>query len=312
MDLDKTYASFWEHIDDLRKTFLKVLLILVLSVAICLFFYPYIFSFLTISLKTNSTSDELHVERYELVRVVNPTGYFQTYLLPEKSIVTEKSTTNEIITPNHYRLAPQSVLEYYQAIPKTDSLVILDPLEGILSTLKICLIAGLLISSPLWLWILFQFISPALHKGEKKLFFPFIGGSLLFIAMGMSFAFFITIPFSNQYLMAFNQTLGTNLWSVSTYLDYTLFLLVANGLAFEFGAIGLFGVHLGLIKAESLIRKRKVAMVGALVLGAILTPPDVFTQILLAVPLYGLYEITILYAKFRARFNLVKTNVKAI
>ena len=83
------------------------------------------------------------------------------------------------------------------------------------------------------------------------------------------------------------------------YLDYTIFLLLANGLAFELCVLGLFAVHLGLVTAEGLLAKRRVAIVGAFILGALLTPPDVLTQIMLAIPLIVLYEGIILYARLK-------------
>lgn len=181
------------------------------------------------------------------------------------------------------------------------SLVILGPLDGFLTTLKICLWVGAVGTSPFWLFVLFRFLSPGMRAGEKQLIIPFLAISALFILIGMSFAFWVTIPVANQYLMAFNQGIGINLWTLSQYLDYTLFLLLANGLAFELCAIGLFSVHLGIVSADSLISKRRYAIVGALILGALLTPPDVLTQLMLAIPLMGLYEIVILFARMRKR-----------
>jgi sec-independent protein translocase protein TatC len=123
--------------------------------------------------------------------------------------------------------------------------------------------------------------------------------SLVFISLGCLFAYTITLPIANQYLQSFNATIGMNLWSLGNYLDYTLFLLMANGIAFEFGALGIFAVHLQYLSAETLIQNRRFAILGAFILAALLTPPDILTQFMLAIPLISLYEALILYAKMK-------------
>ena len=185
----------------------------------------------------------------------------------------------------------------------TTPLVILSPLEGFLSAMKVCFLVGVVATSPLWIFFFLQFINPALNLREKQLIWPFLGVSFVLITLGFLFAFFITIPAANQYLIAFNQTIGINMWSLGLYLDYTLFLLLANAFAFELGAVGFFLVHLQLISAEQLIAKRRAAIVCSFIIGALLTPPDVLTQIMLAVPLIGLYELIIIYGRFRHRKN---------
>jgi len=191
-------------------------------------------------------------------------------------------------------------------IPLVDSnglprlkLVLLSPLEGIVSVMRISFWTGVVVSSPLWIWSLMRFISPGLHDRERRLTISFLMTSLAFIVIGGAFAFFVTIPLANQYLLAFNQGIGINLWSLERYLDYTLFLILANAIAFECGAIGIFAVRLGVVTAETLSAKRRHAILGAFILATILTPPDVLTQLMLAIPLIALYEGLIIYAKFK-------------
>ena len=142
-----------------------------------------------------------------------------------------------------------------------------------------------------------KFFAPALDEVGQKALIPFVLISEIFLFMGAFFAYFITIPIANRYLFNFNETLGTNLWTLSHYLDYTLLLLVGNALAFELTVIGFFLVHFQLMDYLFLKDKRRYMIVLAFILGAFLTPPDVITQILLAVPLIGLYELMVLYAK---------------
>lgn len=179
----------------------------------------------------------------------------------------------------------------------TPQLVLLSPLEGILMAFKVSFWIALVITSPIWLFVILQFVLPGLKKREKNIAISFAIATIAFATTGLIFAFYITIPLANEYLLSFNQNIGLNLWSLEHYLNYTLFLLIANAFAFELGAIGIFGVKLRYISLEMLVSKRRHAIVGAFVLGALLTPPDVLTQLLLAFPLIALYEGLILYAR---------------
>jgi sec-independent protein translocase protein TatC len=173
-------------------------------------------------------------------------------------------------------------------------LLILGPLDGIAISLKVSFWTGAAITSPLWLLALMQFIAPALKTHEKKLIIPFFILSMAFIALGFCFAYYITIPLANTYLGQFNEAIGVNMWSLEHYLNYTLFLLLANGIAFE-----LFVIHLKIVSKQGLIAKRRHAIVAAFILGALLTPPDILTQFMLAIPLILLYEGLICYSKLQ-------------
>ena len=133
------------------------------------------------------------------------------------------------------------------------------------------------------------------------LLFPFLSLSLLFLFAGFLFAFFLTIPIANHYLMSFNEEIGVNLWAFANYLDYTIILLLAHGLAFEICVVLLFLVHFGFLTAEKMRAKRSFFAVGAFILSAVLTPPDVLTQLMLAFPLIFLYEVAIFYAFLREK-----------
>lgn len=214
--------------------------------------------------------------------------------------LTEKGNTAFQISPNTYMLPAGSSLEI-SFTAKSHPLALLSPLEGMQTTFKICFWIGLAATSPLWLWFVGQFIYPALHAGERKLLLPFLLLSLLFLGIGALFAYFVTIPLTNQMLSAFNAEIGINLWSFSHYIDYTFLLLLANGLAFEIALVLFFSVHIGLLSADFMKSKRRHMIFTAFIIGALLTPPDVFTQFMLAIPLMGFYELSLLYARFRER-----------
>ncbi len=181
------------------------------------------------------------------------------------------------------------------------ALILLSPTEGMTATLKLSFWIGLVGTSPLWLYTIFSFILPAIDLEKRTFFFGFFILALPLFFMGILFSFHVTLPFANRYLMEFNREIGINMWSVTQYIDYTLLLLLGNGLAFEAAALLLIPVHLGILQPETMKKGRRYFIVGAFVIGALFTPPDVFTQILLAVPLIILYEGAILYAGFRKK-----------
>jgi len=301
MNDEETYAPFWDHIEDLRRTLLRVFIIIAAGVFLSFIFYAQILTVLTRpfqSIVKNNTA--FHEEKLETRRIVNASSEEQEFKLPENALPPiDISPGTQQIDSTTYRIPSNGYVTFNKNVPASSSLVILGPLEGMMIALKTSLWLGGIATSPLWLWEILQFITPALHTHERRLVWPFLGMSVLFIAIGCLFAFSITIPIANKYLASFNTMIGTNLWSLTHYLDYTLFLLLANGLAFELCVVGIFAVHLGLLTSESLSNKRRIAYVTAFIISALLTPPDVVTQVMMAVPLICLYEVLILYSRLR-------------
>lgn len=196
---------------------------------------------------------------------------------------------------------------FYQQIhalliaPLEERLVILSPIEGFSTMVKLSFWVGLVFSSPFWLYAIMRFILPALSPIEKRALLPFTTLSLIFAAAGGSLGYFITVPMANSFFSSFNAGLGENLWSLQFYCDYTITLLLAHVLAFELIALLFFLLHFGVVSASFLSEKRPYAIVSIFILAAILTPPDVLTQLLLGVPMTILYEGLILYGKFIER-----------
>ncbi len=183
--------------------------------------------------------------------------------------------------------------------PDPTSLVILGPLDGMLSILKLSFWMGLVLTAPGWLYFIFKFIQPALNPMEQTVSLPFFGLSLLFMLPGGALGYFVILPMANKYFFAFNSEIGINMWSLSYYLNFTLFLLLASALSFELGALFFILVHYNLISLENMVGKRRYVILAAFIAGAVLTPPDVITQFAFALPLIALYEIAILYARWR-------------
>jgi sec-independent protein translocase protein TatC len=306
MDETEAFFSFWSHIEALRRSFLKILCIITIATFVCFIFHEPIVSFLIkpISQELQHSTNE---EQLEAFRIHNSSQKSKIILLPEKSLYLADLSRNVTVINNSYSIAPWGQLVY--AKTASQGLILLSPLEGFLISLKISVWLGIFLSSPAWFFVIAQFLYPGLYKHERKLILPFIITSLVFVIIGCLFAYFLTIPIANQYFTEFNGEIGRNLWSLGNYLDYTLFLLIANGIAFECGAIGIFAIHLQLISAKGLKNKRPFAILGAFILAALLTPPDVLSQFMLAIPLIVLYEALIFYSRLMSHLNFGKGNL---
>lgn len=293
------HAPFWEHVSALRNTLLWTLLVVVLGTIGALYFYREVFALLTAPLHSQQQSvfERQEIRRH---RIVNSDSSPQLYTVPADSgSPALLSHGTQQIAPSSYLIPAGGYLEFNQIIP-TESLIALSPLDGISASVKTSFWVGLVGTSPIWLAFLLQFVWPALRPQEKWLIFPFLLLSFLFLGTGLLFAFFVTIPMANHYLKAFNQGIASNFWTLAHYMDYTVSLLLANAFAFEIFVVLLFLVHLGIVSATTMIQKRRHVIVGAFIVGAVLTPPDILTQLMLALPLIALYECAILYARLRA------------
>lgn len=295
-DLDDSAASVWEHLDDLRSTLLCIFYIITAGLALSLLFYSSILNLLLSPLSSEPINLEIHEVRHQ--QVINSSSQAQLYTLSIDQQFIKSSDGVQEISPLTYSLSPNSSLEF-STTQKSQSLALLGPLEGMKTTLKICFWLGLVGTSPFWLYFVVRFIAPAVDYAHQRLIFPFFGLSLLFMGAGFLFAQTVTLPLINKLLYTFNEEIGTNLWSYANYIDYTLLLLLANGLAFELTLLLFFFVHIGVLTATFMRSHRRGMILLAFILGALLTPPDVLTQVLLAIPFIGLYELAILYAQAR-------------
>jgi sec-independent protein translocase protein TatC len=164
--------------------------------------------------------------------------------------------------------------------------------------LKVSFFAGLLFAMPIILWQLWLFIAPGLYDNEKRMVLPFvIGGSVMF-TLGVLFAYYVVTPFGFQFLITFGSFLYTPLINIEDYVGFFTKILLGFGIAFELPVVAYFLGMLGLITDQTLIRFFKYAIVMIFILAALLTPPDVLTQVLMAAPLILLYGASIIILRF--------------
>lgn len=180
-----------------------------------------------------------------------------------------------------------------------DSLLIFTGLpEAFLVYLKLAFFAALFLSSPVILWQVWCFIAPGLYDREKKYVYPFVIFSTLFFVAGVSFGYFIVFPLAFKFFMGYSTELIKPLPSVKEYLSFSCKMLLAFGIVFELPLFVLFLAKIGVVNERMLRSQRKFAILGIFIAAAVLTPPDVVSQILMAFPLLVLYEISILVTKY--------------
>lgn len=185
-----------------------------------------------------------------------------------------------------------------------DKVVLISPLEGFSTAAKLSLWMGILFSSPFWLYFLLTFLLPALKPKEKGVLISFLVLSLLFTAAGFLFAYTITLPFVMKFFQQFNAGLGENLWSLGATLDLVLGLILAHGFVFELYVVLLFLIRFHFLPYALLKKIRKGVIVAIFIIAAILTPPDVLSQLLLAFPMLFLFESALFYARFKGRIKI--------
>jgi len=178
---------------------------------------------------------------------------------------------------------------------ETGHLALLHPTEGFVVRLKVAFVSGMFLSSPLWLAQVWGFISPGLYKSEKRIIYPVVALSALAFLTGAAFGYWI-LPYAVVYFKSFALADMTVNWSLGKYLDFSLRLLIAFGLVFELPLVVYLMARLGVVTPKQLRKYRRHVFIGVLIAAGLITPPDIFTMIVLAVPLIVLYEVGILMA----------------
>jgi len=177
-------------------------------------------------------------------------------------------------------------------------LVYLGLAEALMTNLRLSLVAGFFLSLPVIFYQLWLFVMPGLHRQERGLVFIIVLLTLLFFMLGVSFAFFVILPFSVRFFL---DTAGpglTPMISFGAYISYSLGLMLGFGLVFLMPVAIMVLARLGLVTPEFLARQRMYATIIIFILAAIFTPPDVLSQILMGVPMLALYELSIFLAGF--------------
>lgn len=167
------------------------------------------------------------------------------------------------------------------------------PQEAFITHIKVSFFAGAIVAVPFVFYQLWMFIGPGLLKSEMKIVIPIVISSTIFFAIGGGFCFFYVIPLAIKFLLGFATDNMQPMIMIGDYISFVGALVLAFGIVFELPVASFILGRLGVINHKMLGKGRRYAIVGIFILGAFLTPPDVISQVLLAVPLYLLYEISI-------------------
>jgi sec-independent protein translocase protein TatC len=185
------------------------------------------------------------------------------------------------------------ILPLNKVLPPGSRLIYTNLPEMFITYIKVALVAGIILAIPVIFYQLWMFLAPALYQREKGYLMPFVlFSSILFVA-GSLFGYFVVFPYGFKFFMSFATEDIQALPSVKQYFSFAIRLLLAFGLVFEMPIVVLFLTKIGLITPDSMKKFRKFAILSSFILAAILTPPDVATQIMMALPLIILYELSI-------------------
>jgi sec-independent protein translocase protein TatC len=182
-------------------------------------------------------------------------------------------------------------------MPSGGSLIFTSVSEAFFTYMKVAFIAGLILTSPFILYQIWAFVAPGLYQKEKRYAIPFILGGSFFFAMGILFGYFVAMPTVFRFLLGYATDFIKPMPSMKEYLSFSIKFLLIFGLVFEFPVVLVLLAKIGVINAKMLARQRKYAILLIFIFAAVMTPPDIISQVLMALPLIGLYELSILLSK---------------
>ena len=195
-------------------------------------------------------------------------------------------------TQQIYTLVSTPLREY---LPVGATMIATDVASPFLTPLKLTMMVSLFIAIPVILHQVWGFIAPGLYKHEKRIAVPLLISSIVLFYAGMAFAYFLVFPLVFKFFAAATPEGVAMMTDISSYLDFVMTLFFAFGVAFEIPVAVVLLVWIGIVDVKYLRKIRPYVIIGCFVVGMILTPPDIFSQTLLAVPMWMLFEIGILF-----------------
>jgi len=295
--------SFLEHLEDLRWTLVKSFSALFVCVIICLLAGKYLVAFMVWPLQNVSLLFEAKPTSVPVLLGTNSIGTvdWQELAIPlaESNKVTAVHLT-PVLSGTNYVLAMRPETRPMPQSPR--KLVVLknySPIEGIMVALKLSLYGGLVLSAPLVFLFVGQFVLPALKVNEKRVLYKALLVGVGLFLVGVAFCYLLVSVFALSATVQFSKWLGftADEWRADAYIGFMSKFMLGMGLAFELPVVLLTLVRLGIIEYAQLRRFRSYAIIGNLVISAVVTPSgDPFTMLILAIPLQLLYEASVFIA----------------
>jgi len=192
-------------------------------------------------------------------------------------------------------------------LPPNSSFIFTGITEAFFTYLKLSFFSGVFLASPVIIYEIWKFVAPGLYEKEKKYVVPFVFFATFFFVCGIVFCYVIVLPAAFKFFVSYNTSTIRMLPSLGEYLSFTCIFLLAFGVVFEVPVFIICLSKLGVIKEQHLRSNRKLVIIIAFIIAALLTPtPDAINQSLMAIPIIVLYEISILAVRFTAKKNQEK------
>jgi sec-independent protein translocase protein TatC len=192
-------------------------------------------------------------------------------------------------------------LPLLSVLPKGGQMIATDVVGVFLVPVKVAFLVAFVIALPYVLYQAWAFVAPGLYAHERRLVLPLVVASSLLFVLGMSFAYFLVFPVVFKFMASIAPEGVAWMTDIDKYLSFVLTTFIAFGVTFEVPVIVIVLVRVGLVSLEKLKEIRPYVIVGAFVVGAVFTPPDILSQVMLAVPLWVLYELGLVLARFVGR-----------
>ncbi|MBB3003709.1 MULTISPECIES: twin-arginine translocase subunit TatC [Paraburkholderia] len=197
--------------------------------------------------------------------------------------------------PDIFRLLARPLM---QNLPRDGKMIVTDVTGSFFVPMKVTMLVAFVIALPVVLYQIWAFVAPGLYQHEKKLVAPLVASSYTLFLCGMAFAYFVVFPTIFRVMAHYNAPLGAEMTTdIDNYLSFVLTMFIAFGVTFEVPIIVVLLVRMNVLTVKKLKEIRPYVIVGAFIVAAVVTPPDVFSQLILALPLIILYEAGIIAAR---------------
>jgi sec-independent protein translocase protein TatC len=197
--------------------------------------------------------------------------------------------------PDIFKLLARPLM---QNLPLNGKMIVTDVTGSFFVPMKVTMLVAFVIALPFVLYQIWAFVAPGLYQHEKKLVAPLVASSYTLFLCGMAFAYFVVFPTIFRVMAHYNAPLGAEMTTdINNYLSFVLTMFLAFGVTFEVPIVVVLLVRMGVLTVKKLKEIRPYVIVGAFIVAAVVTPPDVFSQLILALPLIVLYEAGIIAAR---------------